>query len=268
MALKFEENQYAILRGRLSRDELDDSGNPTGEIPFGNTPGFSITIKSTTVDHYSSETRLSQKDKSRVVKVDRSAKITVDNLTMETLADFLSGSVETFTQSSGQVANKAMNVKPGAFYQLGQTPDNPAGDRNITGFVAESADGSKTFAEGTDYNLDPALGVLQIIKDGGISPAVGSIFVPIEVSYGRPASTWQRIKSGDNTVKSVALRVRSDNALGENHDYYLPNVNLSPTGDLPVISSEDKVVSVEFDADILKPQNQEAIYCDGRPVGV
>ena len=63
-----------------------------------------------------------------------------------------------------------------------------------------------------------------------------------------------------------ALRVVSNNATGGNRDWYLPKVSLSPNGDLQLIAEGTDPVVMEFEMEVLKSANAEAIYCDGRPV--
>jgi hypothetical protein len=263
MALQHESNAYQIPRGRVLFDPIDqNTGLLTGEGPLGNCPAFTVSIESTKSDHYSSETGLRQKDASVTVEVTRTPKITCDNVSPENLARYLSGTLETITQASGMVVDENIKVIPGRHYQIGRTDSNPAGARNITAVVVKSDDATPvTYVVGTDYLLDLALGRLQILIGGAI--ADGDV---LEVSYTRPAATWKRIKTGAVTELSGALRVISDNASGEDRDYYMPKVTMSPSGDLPLIAEGTDFVKMEFTVEILKPASAEAIYVDGRPL--
>ncbi len=263
MAIIHETNQYQIPRGRVLFDPVNpNTGLLTGEAEFGNCPGFTVSIESEKADHYSSETGLRQKDASVTVEVNRSATVTCDNVSVENLARFLSGTVETVTQASGTVADEELTVIKGRHYQIGRNDTNPAGARNITAVVVTSDDASPvTHVAGTDYALDLELGRLQILAGGAI--ADNAI---IHVAYTRPAETWKRIKTGASTELAGAIRVISDNASGENRDFYMPKVNLTPNGELPVIADGTDFVTMEFTCEILKPANGEAIYVDGRPV--
>jgi hypothetical protein len=46
----------------------------------------------------------------------------------------------------------------------------------------------------------------------------------------------------------------------------MPRVSMTPSGDLPIVSNEVEFVKVEFDVDVLKSANAEAVYVGGRPV--
>ena len=85
----------------------------------------------------------------------------------------------------------------------------------------------------------------------------------ISVDYEAEACTWTGIRSGASGELRGSLRVVSDNATGENRDFFFPLVSLAPTGDMPVIAEGTDFASMQFDVDILKPAGGEAIYVDG-----
>lgn len=58
----------------------------------------------------------------------------------------------------------------------------------------------------------------------------------------------------------------SDNATGDQRDFYMPRVSLVPSGEIPVIAEGTDFAQMTFDADVLKPANGEAIYVDGMPL--
>lgn len=256
-------NEYQIPRGRVLFDPIDsNTGLLTGEAELGNCPGFTVSIETEKADHFSSETGLRQKDASVTIEVTRTATITCDNVSPENLARFLSGTLETVTQDSGAVTGEEIKVLKGRHYQLGRTGANPAGVRNITAVtVTDNAATPTPYTVDVDYALDLALGRLQILPGGAI--ADGEI---VKVNYTKPAETWKRIKTGAATELAGAIRVLADNASGGNRDFYMPKVNLTPNGELPVIAEGTDFVSLEFTCEILKPENAEAIYVDGRPV--
>lgn len=256
-------NEYQIPRGRVLFDPIDsNTGLLTGEAELGNCPGFAVSIETEKADHFSSETGLRQKDASVTIEVTRTATVTCDNVSPENLARFLSGTLETVTQEVGAVTGEAIKVLKGRHYQIGRTAANPAGVRNITAVtVTDNAATPTPYTVDVDYALDLALGRLQILPGGAISDGE-----TIVVNYSKPAKTWKRIKTGASTELSGAIRVISDNASGSDRDFYMPKVNLTPNGELPVIAEGTDFVTMEFTCEILKPENAEAIYVDGRPV--
>lgn len=260
MANKFEKSEYVIPRGRVFFDPIDDADQITGERHFGNCPTVTLSISTEKAPHYSAEVGPGVKDADRVVRIDRTGKITCDNMSIDNRAMFISGDKSTTTQEAGSVAAEPLKVIPGRFYQLGRTDANPAGARNVSAVVVTPEAGGDPFELGTDYTIDAALGRLQILAGGGIPAG------PIKVAYTKPAATWQTIKSSEKTLRRGALRVISNIADGEQSDTYMPLVTLTPTGDLSLVTSDDAYTSMEFDVEVLTPPNGVAIFVDGRPV--
>lgn len=266
MAFAFRKNEYVIPRGRVYFNPLIDDGDGgeryAGEIALGNCPSFGISVETEKAEHFSSETGLREKDASVVIEVKRSGSLTCDNMSGDNVALFLSGGVSTVTQNAVVVAaNYDITAIQGRFYQIGLSDALPAGVRKLSDVSVAPKAGGTPFLPGDDYNLDLERGRLQIVTGGGIATDA-----EITVSYKAAASTWQRIKSGANGELLGALRVISDNATGANRDYYMPRCALVPSGDLPVIADGTDFAQMQFDADVLKPANGEAIYVDGLPL--
>lgn len=259
MALQFRKNEYVIPRGRVFFNPIDPATDQyLGEIYLGNCPSFTIAIETEKAEHYSSETGLRQKDASVLLEVKRNGSLTCDNMNAANVALFLSGSFGTVTQTTGNVTGEAISVIPGRYYQLGTTPTAPAGARKVSAVVVKN--GATTYTAGTDYVLDADRGILQILATGTI--AAGAI----TVDYTRAAATWEGIRTGGTGELKGALRVASDNATGGNRDFFMPEVSLIPSGELPVIADGTDFAQMQFSADVLKPANGEAIYVDGLPL--
>ena len=269
MPVTFEKNEYNIPRGRVFFNRFNASEQPTGEIAMGNCPGFTFTAETEKAEHYSSETGLREKDAALIVQVNRTGSLTCDNFSADNFALFVSGSKEQQTQTAATVAAEAHTVMAGMHYQLGEGPSAPAGARDVTDITVKSDDAVTTYVAGTDYNVDLAMGRIQIIKGGAIAVAAEAApnkAIPIKVGYKTTARTWERVKSGATAEVSGSLRVIADNASGANRDWFMPKVTLTPSGDIPVIADGTDFVQMEFGVEVLKSPNREALYVDGRPV--
>jgi hypothetical protein len=262
MPIQHTKNEYLIPRGRVYFDPYDASEALTGEIPLGNCPGVSISIETEKADHYSSEGGLREKDGSWNIQVNRTGSVTCDNFSPGNAALWLSGTHTVKTQVATPVADEVRSVLPGRQYQLGATEVNPLGVRNVTAVTVKSEDGITPYAAGVDYNLDLETGRVQIIEGGGI--AAGKV----QFGYTPVAAKFDSVKSGAKAELTGALRIVSDNAAGGNRDWYMPKVTLTPNGDLPLVAEGTDVVTMEMGLEVLKSANNEAIYCDGRPVAV
>lgn len=261
MALIYAKNQYTIPRGRVYFNPQNPATDAyMGEIYLGNCPSFSISIETEKAEHYSSETGLREKDASVVLEVKRSGSLTCDNMSMANVALFLSGSTGTITQAAGTVPAEEITIIPGRYYQLGLAPATPVGARTVSAVVVKDSTGTTTYDAGDDYMLDAERGTLQILATGAIVAGA------IKVAYTKAAVTWEGLRSGSSGELVGALRVVSDNATGSNRDFYMPKVSLVPSGELPVIADGTDFAQMEFEADVLKPSNGEAIYVDGMPL--
>lgn len=261
MALVYSQNQYAIPRGRVFFNPINSATDEfLGEIYLGNCPSMGISIETEKAEHYSSETGLREKDASVVLEVKRSGALQCDNMSGSNVSLFLSGTTGTVTQASGSVTDEVISVLPGRYYQLGLAPSTPVGARKVSTVVVKDSTGTTTYVAGTDYMLDADRGRLQILATGTI--VAGNI----KASYAKAAVTWEGIRSGSSGELLGALRIVSDNATGDKRDFYMPRVSLVPSGELPVIAEGTDFASMQFDADILKPANGEAIYVDGMPL--
>ncbi len=254
-------NEYAIPRGRVYFDRFDAAGLPTGQVALGNCPGFTFTADTEKAEHFSSETGLAEKDAALIVKVNRTGSLTCDNFSLDNLALFVSGRVETQTQAAGPVVDEQHTANPGRVYQLGASNSAPAGARNVTSVVVKNSAGAITYVLGTDYTVDLDMGMVQVLASGAIVPA--SV---MKVSYTTTAKSWPRVKSGATAEVTGSLRVIADNASGTNRDWFMPKVTLTPSGDLPIIQEGTDFTSMEFGVEVLKSANREALYVDGRPV--
>lgn len=261
MALTYSQNKYTIPRGRVFFNPINTATDEyLGELYMGNCPSLGLSIETEKAEHYSSETGLREKDASVVLEVKRTGSLTCDNMSGTNVALFLSGSTGTITQAGASVTDEVIDVIPGRYYQLGLGVSTPVGARKVSAVVVTNSAGTTTCVAGTDYLLDADRGRLQILATGTI------VAGEIKVDYTKAATTWEGIRSGAAGELLGALRIVSDNATGDQRDFYMPRVSLVPSGEIPVIAEGTDFAQMTFDADVLKPANGEAIYVDGMPL--
>jgi len=195
-----------------------------------------------------------------VLEVKRTGSLTCDNMSGTNVALFLSGSTGTITQAGASVTDEVINVIPGRYYQLGLGASTPVGARKVSAVAVTNSAGTTTYVAGTDYLLDADRGRLQILTTGTI------VAGEIKVDYTKAATTWEGIRSGAAGELLGALLIASDDATGDQRDFYMPRVSLVPSGEIPVIAEGTDFAQMTFDVDVLKPANGEAIYVDGMPL--
>ena len=261
MALTYSQNKYTIPRGRVFFNPINTATDEyLGELYMGNCPSLGLSIETEKAEHYSSETGLREKDASVVLEVKRTGSLTCDNMSGTNVALFLSGSTGTITQAGASVTDEVIDVIPGRYYQLGLGVSTPVGARKVSAVAVTNSAGTTTYVAGTDYLLDADRGRLQILTTGTI------VAGDIKVDYTKAATTWEGIRSGAAGELLGALLIVSDNATGDQRDFYMPRVSLVPSGEIPVIAEGTDFAQMTFDADVLKPANGEAIYVDGMPL--
>lgn len=269
---------YTLGRGELHFARfLPDTQTPEGERYIGNSPEFSATIETENLDHYNSDRGVREKDESVPLQTNRSASFTTDNIEPDNIAYFFFGETSAFASAAATVTDEEYLVRGGLTYQIGMTAQNPSGARALDVHTAASGgdpavnvivtDGAGvpvTFVEGVDYTVDMARARLFIVPGGAIAAAAALLpnkMLPIEVSYKVKSSTRTRVLSGSKPVEG-ALRYVSYNPVGENFDWYMPYVKLSPNGDYQL--KGDEWQTIPFNVEILKLGNMEAIYIDGQ----
>lgn len=253
-------SNYTIPKGKIYFDD------GSGEEYLGNTPGAELSVETTSLDHYSAESGIREKDESVLVEINRKLAITADDISTANWARFIIGTVGSVAQSAVAVVGETLNslgtgkVKKGRTYQVGALAANPSGVREIGSVTVKV--GVTTMVLNTDYTLDAVLGRITILSAGGILDDD-----VVTVDYTPAAKTREQVVSASAAATAGALRFVADNAKGTNRDIYLPSVNLKPTGTAKLKGDQAEFMALAFDVEILKKDlTTAAIYIDGRAV--
>ncbi len=253
------QNNYVLGKGKVYFGRYDENKKLIGGERFiGNCPEFNLTASSDKLDHFSSTGGLKTKDASVTLQVNRSGGFTSDNIDRDNLALFFTGETSTVAQLSGTALTTDIVGQKDAYYQLGAAAGNPTGDRDVTNVTLKLKGGAMTIVPASEYSVDLKLGRLYLKDTAAIT--VGTEYT---ITYDRAASSRGRVISKSQSIYGCA-RFIADNPTGENNDYFLPYVELSPDGDYNLIS--DDWTTIGFTMEALKLNDStEAIYIDGRP---
>lgn len=257
---------YVLGKGKVFFDRypnnvtMQATTQGEGERYFGNTPEYSTSSSSENLDHFSSEGGLKTKDDSAQLSLNRTGKMTVDNISQENVALYYLGDASVISQTAQVgVVTLVTKAKRGRFYQLGVSPTLPAGMRSVKNVVVKSGVGfTVTVAQATNYQYDAELGRLYIEAN---APDINE--VDIQITFDTDASTRTQVISGSNPIYG-ALRFVSDNPKGANADHYYPYVKLAPDGDYALKGEEWMKIGFSFEV-LKKADNIAGCYIDGRP---
>lgn len=254
---------YTLGRGELRFDKFaPGTRNKTGERYLGNTPELNLTTESENLEHFNSDRGIRIKDKSIVLEKNDSGSFIADEISDDNVALWFLGDVSVVAQAalSAQTQVVAANrVKPGTYIQIGESPANPTGVRNVTAVtVTDGASTPVPYVVNEDYTIDAELGQLYVVPGGAIDGTE-----PFTINYSSTASTRSQIVVGDGTTVEGALRFVSFNPTGPRRDYLWPYVQLRADGDLALKGDEWQQLSFAFD--ILKLDGYATVYIDGRP---
>lgn len=244
---------YVLGRGEIWFKKDGDNGFRF----LGNAPTFNLNVTSEKLEHFRSTRGVREKDVTIILQTNRTANIVAEDINPENLALFFLGTTANVTQTllSAQTETFA-DVKPGYLYQIGVTPTRPTGHRKLTTPVVKVGAVTKTAI--TDYIIDADRGTLEIVPGGGIVEGDDVI-----VEFGVAANTRKQTISGtDSSVGEMLFK--SYNAEGENIDYFLPYVEISPNGEYSLIS-ENALQTLPLTVDVQTKGNLAAVYLDGEP---
>jgi len=203
---------YTLGRGKVYFARFTSGQTPGPFRYIGNTPEFNLTIESETLDHFSSDEGIREKDDSVPLEVTRTGSLVCDDINAENVALFFFGSTQTLTQvqATGQAENFS-GVNQEDVFQLGLSLNDRVGTRGVSNVTVESNPASTTYVEGTDYTVDEDLGRITFHSDGEIADDT-----LVRITYDLEAATWERLKSAFQAGFEVPFRFISDNAAGPN----------------------------------------------------
>lgn len=241
--------------------EITSSTKGEGERYLGNTPEITFSTSTEKLDHFSAEGGIRQKDDSVQLSLDRTGRITCDNINGENLALLFLGDVSLLTQASATDQTYLTGaVKKGRWYQIGASSANVTGVRNVSNVVVKKGSGfTTTVTQSGNYTVDATLGRIFIEGDAvGISDAD-----ELQITYDVAAVTREQVISSSNSIRG-SLHYIADNPKGVNRDLYIPYLELAPDGDFALKGEDWQTMS--FTMEILKKADGiESMYLDGRP---
>lgn len=250
---------YTLGRGKIYFSRFVPSTQiPEGFEYIGNSPELSFTIETESLDHFSSDAGVREKDASVPLSTNRTGAFTTDAINPENISYFFFGSRSLLTVVGGAVVDESItDIRRGRYYQLGRGDTAPGGARGITTVSVKKAPATAVTAA-SNWEVDLVTGMLHIL---GTAVALADDD-DILVSYTVTAQTRERIISGNSPIEG-AMKYLANNPNGHNWNYDMPWVKITPNGDYA--QKGDDWQTIPFNLEILKRSAAEAIYIDGLP---
>lgn len=225
MAIIYEKNNLVLGRGRVFFEKFDSQYGFTGSglRYIGNTDLFNITINRQRTDVKGSRNGLLVLMGSEVSEESCTGVMTTDNLNRDNVQDWFSV-VDSGIPTSGVPAPQTVVAERGRYYQVGVTPTNPAGLRNLLSVTVTK--GGTTVVQAGNYEVDLANGMIRILSN-----AVGIADGDSLVIGGAAAVSNEVIMVPTGRNIRGALRFVSNSTVGTSRDVFIPAVELRPDGD-------------------------------------
>lgn len=256
---------YVLGKGRIYLDRLPNNVEITsttqgeGERYLGNTPGFSFNTTSESLDHFSAEQGIGEKDDSVQIRVDRNGNISCDNINKENLALWFLGNASVEAQAAATAVTTTRTVKKGHWYKLGQTAANPMGSRLVSSVTAAIGGTAVSNASNVNFIVEASTGRVQIQPN---APGIDDDDV-VTFTFDVAASTRNAVVSGSDSIYA-ALSYIADNPKGVNDNMYVPYLKISPDGDYDIKGEDWQTMNFTFE--ILTKPGHAAVYIDDQAV--
>ena len=281
-------NNYVLGRGKIHLARVHGDAKQPGQFRYvGNTPEFNLTAETEDLEHTNPDRGINEVDARVQLSVTRTGSLIMDDIQPENLSLFFFGARQSGARAADAVDQT--EVFSGARLSeilekddenteivIGIRPDDPTGARSIDAanitLAGENSAANPVavmLAEDVDWEVVDALrGTIRLISTGKTFTAAGdAVLSEITITYRRAAITADDnlvITSG-NTAFEGALRFVEDNPEGDDNEWFLPLVTLSPNGDLALKGEEWRQIPLSIA--VQKPAGSvEAIYLNGKLV--
>ena len=174
--------------------------------------------------------------------------LTIADLTGSALAMALQGADAAYSQGGGTVTDEAVTAKLGKFIDLSK--------QNITAasVVVTNSGDTVTYVEGTDYNVNYAMGWLEILESGSITADEALL-----VDFAHGAISGTKVKGG--TVPSVKGKLELDgNNLFDGTPLSVTIWEVTLTADGEVDFMSDQPIELAMKGKMVTPAGKDAPF--------
>ncbi len=212
---------------------------------LGNAPVISANITPDKLAHYSSRGGLKAKDYEIIKELALKFTFTLDEPNQDNLQMMFMSETEEIVQAVLTDSTiSLLDINLDRYYLL------DAKDITVTE-VSLTAAPTTIYVAGTDFTVDS--------KNGRIYFPVTSTIAAGEdltITFDAAAKTYNKLKSLKETKVEGMLQFISDNPTGENYNMIIWKTNLTPSGDIGLIT--DEWMSLSYEAEVLRDEINHA----------
>ena len=262
--MDYQSNNLVVPRGSILFNAfVPGTLAGRGYKQLGNCPEFTLTRGTQDLVHRSSQIGYRTRDARLMIDDDLSGSLVTDDIKVDNLRLwFMSPTVETITTASATAQTETLvGVLKGATYQIGRTAINPTGLRNVTVTTVTPSGGGGALVENTDYIVDQANGLLELLPGGSAVDAS-----TLTVAYSVGASTFERVIAATHEVEGEILFL-SNNPHGAQSRIWIPRATITPNGDMSLMTDPDSPTwqTLQLTITALKLNALAMAYRDGVP---
>ena len=237
-----ETTDYVLGKGKVIFQE--DTVFTGKYRDLGNASAFTVAVETENLEHYSSREGTKTKDKDIVTQIKAKGTLTLDDVNVNNLKEWLFG---TTIAETIQTLDAAVASNVSAALDKWVT----IGKYNITGLVVKDSTEATTYTLGTDYEVDLAAGLIRFLS--GVTIVEDAV---LHLTYAAPAL---------NSYLIDGLKASS----AKGHIFFVANpptgkiqdlkgfVSMKPTGDLALIG--DDWQNIQFELEFIDNANYSGI---------
>lgn len=221
-------------------DVLTATGVATGLQLKGNCPGLSIKTDSERKELIGTNaSNLGQVIAAVTIPKPTSMSFSLNKVDQDMFAMAFFGTNTTFSQAAGELTDSPVVTIADRFVETGKL--------KISSVVVKNTAGTTTYTEGTDYQINARLGMIQALSTGAIAPGES---VNVSCDY----ALISGIKMSAMTKSNVRIRMVVDGtnfADGRNFKLTVHCARLAPSGDLAF--QGENFMEAKFEASLETP---------------
>ncbi len=236
---------YFLGSGNLQMARLDSSGNPLGFSDPANATRLELNVETETKEVKSRmRDTFGQTLASATQITDATVAMTFNGITPDLFASVFLGDLVDITDSGGTVTDEAVT----AYLDKWSAVSKPGS--GISAVTVTNSDGTVTYEQGTDYEVDAAAGMIKPLSSGAIGEGASLL---VDYTYG--ALSGSKITGATQPKVDVAIIFSGKNVYtGESSRVEVFQASIRPSSAVDFLSEETQ--ELQFEGKMITPEGK------------